>query len=139
MKPMANRQPKEAAIQAKIRRALEAAGWLVEKTHGNAYQAGWPDIFAYKPRHDPVYEKLLDRRDEATGRVQSTVYRTKPNDFATPEMYRWIEVKRPKRSRLTRAQVVRFTKWEAHGLGVWVLDSADMSPLEQKPNWRDYL
>lgn len=30
--------------------ALRRAGWtVVDKTHGNSYQPGWPDLFCFKP------------------------------------------------------------------------------------------
>jgi hypothetical protein len=42
----------ELEIQNSLRAALARAGWsIVEKTHGNAYQAGWPDLYCYHPVH----------------------------------------------------------------------------------------
>lgn len=36
----------EAKIQSKILDALKVLDWIVKSTHGNEYQAGFPDIFA---------------------------------------------------------------------------------------------
>lgn len=43
-------QESEATIQARIRKALAVAGFtVVHKTHGNEYQQGWPDLYAFHP------------------------------------------------------------------------------------------
>ena len=42
---------REQAREKAIRRALQEQGWLVEKTHGNRFQAGFPDLFCYHPEH----------------------------------------------------------------------------------------
>ena len=39
----------EAAQQERVIRFLNDRGWLVEETHGNAYQKGLPDLFAWNP------------------------------------------------------------------------------------------
>jgi hypothetical protein len=31
-------------LYPQVRQILEKHGWLVEKTHGNLYQFGWPDL-----------------------------------------------------------------------------------------------
>lgn len=49
MKALRPRPRSEASIQAAIRRRLEAEGWLVEKSHGNQFQAGWPDLYCHHP------------------------------------------------------------------------------------------
>lgn len=41
----------EKAIQAGIRKALEADGWLVAKTHGGRFMKGWPDLWCCHPEH----------------------------------------------------------------------------------------
>lgn len=55
---------------------------------------------------------------------------------------RWIEVKNPQRYQFTKAQKVKFPRFEAHGVGIWVLTAATLaeySKLFQAPNWRQYL
>ena len=42
----------EAAIQERVRTFLEQRGWTVEETHGNVYQTGLPDLFAWHPTYD---------------------------------------------------------------------------------------
>lgn len=42
---------REKLIEGRIRAKLEADGWLTEKTHGNAYQSGFPDLFCHHPQH----------------------------------------------------------------------------------------
>lgn len=40
----------EASIQDALRRLMAIQGWtLTEKTHGNSYQAGWPDLMCFHP------------------------------------------------------------------------------------------
>jgi hypothetical protein len=40
----------EAVIQDRIRRALASAGFTIcDKSHGNMYQQGWPDLYAFHP------------------------------------------------------------------------------------------
>ena len=40
----------EYDIREEIRDFLKAREWLVRFTHGNKYQSGFPDIFAYHPK-----------------------------------------------------------------------------------------
>lgn len=46
--PRFNSRP-EALLQAKIVTLLEAKGWLVEVTQGNAFQKGLPDLYLFHP------------------------------------------------------------------------------------------
>lgn len=47
---MSRPQQTEDAIQDLIRTALARAGFTVAaKTHGNCYQPGWPDLYAFHP------------------------------------------------------------------------------------------
>lgn len=111
---MASRRPEETehAIQERLRRVLAAAGWtIVEKTHGDQLMAGWPDLYAFNPVRN---------------------------------LHRWIEVKRPSRRGrkgcFEPAQLVRFAKWEAAGLPVYVMGDTDLSLLyRDKGNWREWL
>lgn len=41
----------EAKIQKALIEFLESRGWLVEHTHGSAYQSGFPDLFMHHPRY----------------------------------------------------------------------------------------
>lgn len=51
----------------------------------------------------------------------------------------WVDVKRPNKNRLTKAQCQTWTRWEKHGLGVWILEGIDdLSKLKSAPNWREY-
>lgn len=52
MKPFrVSRGPRESVLLAQIRNALRRNGWLVEKTHGNCYQSGFPDLLCFHPVH----------------------------------------------------------------------------------------
>ena len=42
----------EKRIEKKITEYLRLREWLVKKTHGNAYQSGWPDLFATHSRYN---------------------------------------------------------------------------------------
>lgn len=46
MEPMKLRRNVEAQIQAKIIDYLRTREWVVKTTHGNAYQSGFPDLYA---------------------------------------------------------------------------------------------
>ena len=50
MEPKKPRERPEAKIQAEIKARLESFGWFVRETHGNAYQSGFPDLYATHPR-----------------------------------------------------------------------------------------
>lgn len=57
------------------------------------------------------------------------------------EIHRWIDVKRPKGSTLTKHQARKWAVWEGIELGVWVLTGAEADPesvLFGPPNWRDW-
>lgn len=47
---MARERP-EAKIQKDLTEFMEGRGWLVEATHGNAFQKGIPDLFTAHVRH----------------------------------------------------------------------------------------
>jgi hypothetical protein len=56
------------------------------------------------------------------------------------EIHRWVDVKRPKGSTLTKHQVQKWSAWEKIGLGVWIL-TGEGNPdrwLMGEPNWRDW-
>ena len=46
-----NKKGPEAAIQDSIVNALRLREWTVMETHGNLYQWGFPDIYAYHPHY----------------------------------------------------------------------------------------
>lgn len=55
--------------------------------------------------------------------------------------HRWIDVKRPKRNTLTKAQRALWPVWHKSGLGVWIMEAADeenFMRLLRPPNWLDY-
>lgn len=92
----------EKKIETDLREYLHQEGWVTEKLHGSAYQAGFPDLYCYHPEHGE----------------------------------RWVEVKTESGS-LTHAQYVKFSKWEAFNLGVWILMGVhEYKKLFYKPNWR---
>lgn len=66
-----------------------------------------------------------------------------PDLYATHSRYgaRWIEIKRPKGSKLTPAQLDVFPKLCANGSGVWILvaaGEAEYEKLFRKFNWWTY-
>lgn len=57
------------------------------------------------------------------------------------EHHRWIDVKRPKGSTLTKHQCQKWPVWEAIGLGVWILTGSEANPediLFGPPNFRNW-
>lgn len=63
MEPLKKKPDLEKVIYQRVRRALEADGWLVEKTHGSMYQVGWPDLFLCHPRHGMRWVELKRPRE----------------------------------------------------------------------------
>lgn len=54
---------------------------------------------------------------------------------------RWVDVKNPKAYRYTKAQIQTWPKWEAMGLGVWIMmeaSEAEYQKLFQPPNFREF-
>lgn len=50
-KPIKKKHGPEYHIQRKIIRKLELLGWYVKNTHGNMFQAGFPDLYATHKIH----------------------------------------------------------------------------------------
>ena len=54
---------------------------------------------------------------------------------------RWVDMKRPKGYRLTKAQQIKWPLWERYGVGIWIVTDpgqAGYQVLFGPPNWRDY-
>jgi hypothetical protein len=91
-------------------------------------------------------EKMLERKGWFVKRTHGGMFQSGfPDDFASHPVHghRWVEVKLPdlKGSRFTKAQLVEFPKFEAHGSGVWILVAATEAEYEllfRKPNWTAY-
>ena len=56
---------REQSIQNQIRKRLKEIGWSTRKTHGNKFQAGWPDLYCY---HREYGERWLEVKTP-TGRL----------------------------------------------------------------------
>ncbi len=64
-----------------------------------------------------------------------------PDVYAAHKLYgtRWIETKRPIHGRLTEDQMKVFGDFQAHGAGIWILETIHDYPLLWKPpNWWQY-
>ena len=93
---------------------MRSLGWNVEKTHGNLYQKGWPDLYAMHPGL--------------------------PNVDGGRPLTRWIEMKRPGQGELENSQKILFRQWTDHGVKIWVLTTvADYEKLFKEPNWHWWL
>jgi hypothetical protein len=54
---------------------------------------------------------------------------------------RWIDTKVPGKYSFTKAQIDKWPKWEAVGIGVWIITAAseeEYAKLFQPPNFRQY-
>jgi hypothetical protein len=92
---------------------LRDRGWFVRNTHGNAFQKGFPDLFAFN-------ESFLKTEFGAV---------------------RWIDVKVEGQYRFTKAQCLEWPEWEAGGVGIWIITGdadSDYAKLFDPPNFRDY-
>lgn len=101
---------RESTIQRRVRDALRSDGWHCEVLSCNAYQKGIPDLYAFK---------VVRGGDE---------------------IHRWIDVKKPKGSTLTKHQIQKWSAWEKIGLGVWILTGEEdhNRVLLGPPNWRKW-
>jgi hypothetical protein len=102
-----------------------------------------------RPKPQPELEKAIQKR--ITKALQSEGWFAKwthgnkfqsgvPDVYAHHRVYgpRWIEVKKPKGSRLEDTQYEVFAAWEERRVGVWVLTDADLGLLLRPPNWRTF-
>ena len=111
-KPTYKSRP-EAAIQKRIIAMLRDRGWFCRSTHGNAYQRGFPDIFAYNDSFAKLPWGAL----------------------------RWIDCKVKGRSRYTKAQCQEWPEWELGNVGIWIMfegDDENYKNLFQPPNFREF-
>lgn len=56
------------------------------------------------------------------------------------QLHRWIDVKLPTGSILTKAQCQKWPEWEKVGLGIWIMrddSEEEYQKLFQPPNWRE--
>jgi len=54
--------------------------------------------------------------------------------------HKWVDVKLPKGSVLTKAQCQKWPKWEAAGIDIWIMKAAtieEYQKLFQPANWRE--
>lgn len=102
----------EAAIQARLVKVLLGAGWsVVDKTHGDAVSAGWPDLYCFHP----------------TRQLHRWVEVKRPS-------------RRGHKSCFERAQVARFMRWWVAGLQVYVMCDCDISILyKDQGNLKEWL
>jgi len=89
------RRGPEAKIQNDIIKMLRAHDWFVRPTHGCAYQAGFPDLFAAKRRYGPRWIEVKNKTGYRFTDAQMRTFPlfTKNNvgvwvlNEATPESY----------------------------------------------------
>lgn len=54
---------------------------------------------------------------------------------------RWIDLKNPADYEFTNAQILKWPRWEAKGVGIWIItgwQDEDYDKLFAPPNFRDY-
>ena len=54
---------------------------------------------------------------------------------------RWIDCKVEGQYKFTKAQRIKWPKWEKGGIGIWILVAATQTEYDKLfslPNWRDY-
>lgn len=49
-----------------MRKLLRRDGWLTAKSHGNLYQAGWPDLYCFHPIHGARWVETKTKRGRLT-------------------------------------------------------------------------
>lgn len=106
----------------KIRRAKHGPEWYIQR-----------DVVAYLEARGWLVERMIG------------------NAFQTgiPDLYchhpkwgaRWIDCKQPKRYSFTKAQRLKWPRWEQAGIGIWILTAASQEEYDKlfgPPNWRHY-
>lgn len=98
-----------------------------------------------RPRLESAIQESVKRQMEADGWLVEVIscgpyMRGIPDLFCFHPSYgiRWVDVKRPKGSKLTTHQIVKWTKWTSLGIHVWIVTSEDYSALFHEPNWLDW-
>jgi len=66
MKPLKRKPRLEKEIENALRKALKKAGWHTWKTHGNRFQAGFPDLYCLHPIHG---QRWIEVKRPKTGRL----------------------------------------------------------------------
>lgn len=103
-----------------------------------------------RPIHGPEWHiradviQFLETRGWLVEIMVGSAYQT-----GIPDLYcyhrkwgeRWIDVKQSKHYTFTKAQRIKWPKWEAGGIGIWILTAAtqeEYDKLFKPPNWRVY-
>lgn len=110
MRPLSKARPKEKTIERAIRVFLAKRGWLTEKTHGNQFQAGWPDLMLF---HTPYNHRWLEVK--------------RPGGKLTPAQ----------RKRFAEWETYGLGVWVADRVTMGSQTVEDL--LSGPPNWRDWL
>jgi hypothetical protein len=57
---------RKSKLEGEFRDRARAAGWLVDKTHGGFYNAGWPDFYCLHPQHGARWVEIKKGSDRLT-------------------------------------------------------------------------
>ncbi len=104
-----------------------------------------------RPKHGPEFKiqqeliKFLSGRGWLAERMIGNAFQV-----GIPDLYcyhpkwgeRWIDVKRPGKYSFTRAQRIKWPKWESFGVQIWIITAAteiEYAKLFQPGNWRKYV
>lgn len=88
--------------------------------------------------------KFLRARGWTVENIHGNLYQSGlPDLYCFKKEYgeRWIDVKVEGRYSFTKAQIIKWPKWEIAGIGIWILTDAtqkDYDRLFNPPNMRDY-
>lgn len=88
--------------------------------------------------------RFLENRGWIVENMHGNMYQSGiPDLYCFKKEYgeRWIDVKVEGRYSFTKAQIIKWPKWEKAGIGIWILTGStqrDYDRLFEPPNWRDY-
>jgi hypothetical protein len=103
-----------------------------------------------RPKHGPEYYiqcdliQFLQDRGWLVERMIGNAFQTGIPDLfiAHPRWgQRWLDVKQPKRYSFTKAQKLKWPRWEKAGIGIWILTAANQEQYDllfKSPNWREF-
>lgn len=53
---------------------MERKGWLTDKTHGNKFQSGWPDLYCHHPLHGGAWIEMKATKRKKLTRSQRGLF-----------------------------------------------------------------
>lgn len=103
-------QPERKDVTDPLMSLLRAKGWWVKKIHGNEFQSGLPDLYAFHPGYG---QRWIECKHPSRIRLEY--------------------------GGLDESQIKQFHEMTTFGIGIWIITSpAQYNLLLGKANWHSY-